>query len=128
MRSGEAFTDAQVREISNAVTQASEDTGLYFSVFVGGVDGDIGSYAERLHAGLGADAPRAVLICISPGDRELRIVTGEQSSRRLVDQSCALAAMAMTASFHGGELVGGIVAGVRLMAQTAGRVRASQAG
>lgn len=124
MPSGEPFTNAQVREISHAVSQASEDTGLYFSVYVGSVEGDIAGYAARLHAALGPDAPRGVLVCVSPGDREMRIVTGEESGRRLVDPACGLAAMSMTSSFHGGDLVGGIVSGVRLMAETAGRVRA----
>lgn len=126
MPSGEAFTDAQVRDVSQAVTAASRDTGLHFSLFVGPVDRPIRTYAERLHAALGDQASDAVLICVSPGDRELEIVTGTDSSRRLNDRNCALAGMSMAAQFAGGDLVGGIITGMRMMADTAGRVHLQQ--
>lgn len=126
MPSGDAFTDAQVREISQAVTAASRQTGLHFSVFVGPVDRPIRNYAERLHAGLGEQAPLAVLLCVSPGDREMEIVTGAESSRRLNDRNCALAGMSMAAAFAGGDLVGGLITGVRMLADTAGRVHAER--
>lgn len=126
MPSGDAFTDAQVREISQAVTAASRDTGLHFSVFVGEVDRPVRNYAERLHAALGDQAADGVLVCVSPGDRELEIVTGAGSGRRLNDQSCALAAMSIASQFAGGDLVGGIITGMRMMADTAGRVHLQQ--
>jgi uncharacterized membrane protein YgcG len=117
----EAFTDAQVREISRAAATASSETGLHYSVYVGGVDGDIRDHAERLHAALGPLATRAVLIVVAPGDRQLEIVTGSHSSRRLSDRACALAALSMTTSFSGGDLVGGIVTGLRMLSEGAGR-------
>jgi len=119
--SGEAFTDAQIREISRACATASQESGLHYSVFIGPVDGDIRDHAERLHAALGARASNGVLLLVAPGDRQLEIVTGKESSRRLSDRSCALAALSMTTSFSGGDLVGGIVTGVRMLAESAGR-------
>ena len=126
MLSGEPLTDHQVREISSALTDASHDTGLHFSVFLGPVERPIRDYAERLHAGLGDNARTGVLICVSPGDRQLEIVTGRESSRRLNDRNCALAGMSMASAFGGGDLVGGIVTGVRMLAETAGRVHVQQ--
>lgn len=120
-RRGEPFTDGQVREISRACSTASSETGLHYSVYVGGVDGDIRDHAERLHAALGAHAARAVLLVVAPGDRQLEIVTGKESSRRLSDRACALAALSMTTSFSGGDLTGGIVTGLRMLAEAAGR-------
>src|SRR5205823_6079156 len=93
--SGEPFTDGQVREISRACATAGAESGLHFSVYAGSVDGDVRDQAERLHAALGALAPRAVLVLVSPGDRQLEIVTGRDSSRRLSDRACALAALSM---------------------------------
>jgi len=124
--SGDGFTDAQVREMSQALSSASRDTGLHFSVFVGPVDRPIRTYAERLHAALGDSAPAGVLICVSPGDREMEIVTGAESGRRLNDRNCALAAMSMASTFSGGDLVGGVVTGLRMMADIAGRVHVEQ--
>jgi hypothetical protein len=61
-----------------------------------------------------------VLVLVSPGDRLLEVVTGETSSRRISDRACALAALSMTTSFAGGDLVGGIVTGIRMLAESAG--------
>jgi uncharacterized membrane protein YgcG len=119
--SGEAFTDGQVREISRACATASSETGLHFSVYIGPVEGEIRDHAERLHAALGALAPRAVLVLVAPGDRQLEIVTGKQSSRRLSDRACALTALSMTTSFAGGDLVGGVVTGMRMLSEASGR-------
>jgi uncharacterized membrane protein YgcG len=119
--SGEAFTDAQIREISRACTTATQESGLHYSVYVGPVEGDIRDHAERLHAALGARAAAGVLVLVAPGDRQLEIVTGKESSRRLSDRSCALAALSMTTAFSGGDLVGGIVTGVRMLSESAGR-------
>ena len=62
-----------------------------------------------------------MLLLVAPGDRQLEIVTGKESSRRLSDRSCALAALSMTTAFSGGDLVGGIVTGVRMLSESAGR-------
>jgi uncharacterized membrane protein YgcG len=118
---GEPFADGQVREISRACAQASAESGLHYSVFVGPVEGEIRDHAERLHAALGANASRGVLVLVAPGDRQLEIVTGKQSSRRLSDRACALAALSMTTAFSGGDLVGGIVTGLRMLSEAAGR-------
>jgi uncharacterized membrane protein YgcG len=119
--SGEAFTNEQFRSIERVVETATGETGLGFSVYIGGADGDIRDAAERLHASIGAGAGNAVLVMVSPGDRLLEIVTGAESARRLSDRACALAALSMTTSFAGGDLVGGIVTGVRMLAEAAGQ-------
>jgi uncharacterized membrane protein YgcG len=117
---GEAFTNGQVREISRACSTASAESGLHYSVFVGPVEGEIRDHAERLHAALGPLASRSVLVLVAPGDRQLEIVTGKESARRLSDRACALAALSMTTSFSGGDLVGGIVTGLRMLSEAAG--------
>jgi uncharacterized membrane protein YgcG len=119
--SGEAFSDAQVHEVSRACTTAGTETGLHFSVYVGPVEGDVRDHAERLHAALGQPATRGVLILVAPGDRQLEIVTGKEAARRLSDRSCALAALSMTTAFSGGDLIGGIVTGIRMLSESAGR-------
>ncbi len=121
MPSGEAFTNDQIRSIERVVETADTETGLTFSVYIGGATGDIRDEAERLHASFGATAGETVLVLVSPGDRLLEIVTGATSSRRVSDRACALAALSMTTSFAGGDLVGGIVTGVRMLAEAAGQ-------
>lgn len=121
MPSGEPFTNEQHRDIEHVIEIASAETGLHYSVYVGEVDGDIRDAAEAMHAGFGADGSDTVLVVVSPGDRLLEIVTGEAAGRRLTDRACALAALSMTTSFTGGDLAGGIVTGLRMLAEAAGR-------
>jgi uncharacterized membrane protein YgcG len=119
--SGDGFTNDQFRDIERVLESASSSTGLHFSVYIGQVDGDIRDAAEAKHAALGAQASDGVLIVVAPDDRLLEIVTGEGAARRLTDRACALAALSMTTAFAGGDLVGGIVTGVRMLADASGR-------
>lgn len=121
MPSGEGFTEAQIREISRATVTATGQTGLHFSVYVGAADGEIRSYAERLLAALGPQSERGVVLLVSPSDRQLEIVTGAIAARRITDRSCALAALSMTTAFTGGDLTGGVVTGLRMLSEAAGR-------
>lgn len=114
------FSPRQLSRLDEALTMASRETGIDFSVYVGALDEPTRQHAERLHAGLGAKAPNGVLLAVSPGQRVLHIVTGEQSSRRLPDRAAALAALSMRASFTLGDLVGGIVNGLRMLSDQAG--------
>jgi uncharacterized membrane protein YgcG len=60
-----------------------------------------------------------VLVAVSPGQRMLDIVTGEQAAKRLPDRSLALAALSMRASFSAGDLIGGLVNGLRMLSDQA---------
>jgi uncharacterized membrane protein YgcG len=115
---GEAFSERQVREISRTVEAVSAETGVRFSVFVGRPEEDPGEYAERLHKAL-PDPRHAALVMVAPNERRVEIVTGTEVRHRLTDRDCALAALSMTSSFSGGDLVGGIVTGLRMLADHA---------
>lgn len=123
------FSPRQMARIDEAITFSTRETGLTFSVYVGPLaETDAGGRPDkgrataeamftRLTAG-GVESP--VLVAVSPDQRVLQIVTGEFSSRRLPNRSCALAALGMRAAFAGGDLTGGIVTGLRMLADTAG--------
>ncbi|MDQ3053744.1 MAG: DUF5130 domain-containing protein [Actinomycetota bacterium] len=114
------FTLKQLERLDEALTMASRETGINFSVYVGRLSGDSRATAEGLHPGMGAKAANGVLLAVDPGQRLLEIVTGQQSVKRLPDRSCALAALSMTAAFGSGDLVGGIVNGLRMLSDQAG--------
>ncbi len=116
----QAFAANQVEEISRATRIAGTETGLRFSVFVGDAEEDTRTYAERLHAALGESAESSVLILVAPGRRRLEVVTGRLAAARLHDRACGLAALSMASSFAGGDLAGGVIAGVRMLADAAG--------
>jgi hypothetical protein len=115
------FSTRQLARIDEALTLSSRETGLTFSVYVGELAEPSRATAEGLFGKLATDVDGAVLVAVSPGQRKLHIVTGETSAPRLPNRACALAALGMRASFSSGDLAGGIVTGLRMLADAAGR-------
>jgi uncharacterized membrane protein YgcG len=114
------FSHSQLARLDEALTLSSRSTGLEFAIYLGDLGEDTRARAEELHASLGPRASEGVLIAVSPGQRKFEIVTGEEAFRRIPDRSCQLAAMSMVASFKEGELVDGIISGLRMLADAAG--------
>jgi hypothetical protein len=111
------FNTRQLARLDEALTLSSRETGLMFSVYVGDLKAPTRAHAEALFEKL---TDNSVLVAVSPGQRTLHIVTGPVSARRLPNRACALAALAMRASFANGDLTGGIVTGLRMLADSAG--------
>lgn len=109
------FTSRQLSRIDEALTFSSRESGLAFSVYVGALTAPTRAHAEALFEKLSGDA---VLIAISPAQRTVHVVTGPTSSKRLTNRSCALAAVSMRAAFASGDLVGGIVTGLRMLSDS----------
>jgi len=123
---GEGLLPAQQERIATAIDRSRADNGLDVSVVVGDLEiDDLSQFragAERLHAALGDDrSSTAVLIVVAPGQRRVEIVTGPGIRRRVPDRVTALAVLSMTTAFSGGDLAGGIVDGIRQIADAAGR-------
>jgi len=116
------FRQSQLSRIDEALTLASRETGLLFSVYVGPLGGEPRRAAEQLFGKLAARHPAPVLVAVSPAERQLEIVTGGDSARRIPNRLAGLAALAMRASFTSGDLTGGIVSGLRQLADAAGSV------
>jgi Domain of unknown function (DUF5130) len=117
------FSWQELARLDEALTMSSRETGLRFTLYIGDLGKRTRSRAEELHAASGADPSHSVLLALSPGQRVIEVVTGAGASRRLPDRACALAVLSMTTSFAGGDLVGGIVNGLRQMSDQAGRLR-----
>ncbi|HZE38551.1 MAG TPA: DUF5130 family protein [Stackebrandtia sp.] len=112
------FTVRQLLRIDEALNAADRMTGLTFSVYIGPLHEPTSGAARGLHDKL-ADPSESVLIAVSPQQRKLEIVTGENAAKRIPDRNAALAAMSMTASFGGGDLTRGVVDGLRQLADQA---------
>ncbi|GGS42262.1 MULTISPECIES: DUF5130 family protein [Actinokineospora] len=117
---GLPFSTVQLTRLDEALTLSSRSTGLLFSIYLGDLGPDTRDRAEELHAEIGAASAEAVLIAVSPGQRKVEIVTGAEAARRLPDRGCNLAVMAMVASFKEGDLTGGLVSALRMLADQAG--------
>ncbi|NIJ13320.1 putative membrane protein YgcG [Saccharomonospora amisosensis] len=114
------FSTRQLARLDEALTLASRETGLDFSIYLGELGDDSRAQAESLHTRLGDSADNAVLIAVSPGQRVIEVVTGTEAMYRLPDRGAKLAVMSMVASFKEGDLIGGLVSGLRMMADQAG--------
>ena len=130
---GDVFTAAQQRRIEKALATAVTETGLHWSVFVGDLAGGHRHTCERLHAAAGTRGPGpgpddTVLVVVSPGQRVVEIVTGEQARRRVTDRAASLAVLSMRTSFEGGDLAGGVLTGVRMLTEAAGVKRGAEVG
>lgn len=114
------FTTRQLLRLDDALRGADESTGLAFSVYVGELDQPVRGHAEKLHSQL-ADPDHSVLVAVSPSQRILEIVTGQEARRRVPDRQAKLAALSMAAAFGGGDLTGGLVSGLAQLATQAGK-------
>ncbi|MGH3517249.1 MAG: DUF5130 family protein [Haloechinothrix sp.] len=116
------FKPAQLARLDEALTLASRETGLDFSVYLGALGRDTRAGAERLFDTIGPRERESVLVAVSPGERVVEIVTGEVAAQRLSERGAKLAVMSMVASFKEGDLIGGLVSGLRMMTDQAGSV------
>ncbi|WP_353650997.1 DUF5130 family protein [Nakamurella sp. A5-74] len=113
--------DASQLNLLDEVIHAAElTTGLRFSVYLGDLGVDTRASADSLITALGAESPVAVVLAVSPGQRVVEIVTGEESARRISDRSARLAALSTIAAASEGDLIGALVNGVRTLADQAG--------
>ena len=114
------FSYAQLARLDEALTMSSRETGLRFTLYIGDLGAQTRSRAEEMHSQSGGHIAESVLVAVSPGQRVVEVVTGAAAARRIPDRACALAVLSMTGSFAAGDLVGGIVNGLRQMSDQAG--------
>ncbi|MCU1601327.1 MAG: hypothetical protein JWO22_2036 [Frankiales bacterium] len=115
---------AQQERIEHTVSLCRSQNGLDVSVLVGDLNTATEGFreaAETLHAALGERAHSAVLVVVAPGQRKVEVVTGPSARRRVPDRVAALAVLSMTSAFGGGDLAGGVIDGLRQMADAAGK-------
>jgi len=118
------FSFHELARLDEALTMSSRETGLRFTLYIGDLGPRTRTRAEELHEQSGGNLAESVLIAVSPGQRVVEVVTGAGAARRIPDRACALAVLSMTGSFAAGDLVGGIVNGLRQMSDQAGHPQA----
>ena len=118
------FSYSELARLDEALTMSSRETGLRFTLYIGDLGKQTRVTAEDMHSRSGSHPAESVLIAVSPGQRVVEVVTGSAAARRIPDRACALAVLSMTGSFAAGDLVGGIVNGLRQMSDQAGHPQA----
>jgi hypothetical protein len=114
------FSYRELARLDDALTMSSRETGLRFTLYIGDLGARTRMRAEELFEQSGGDLAESVLIAVSPGQKVVEVVTGAAAARRVPDRACALAVLSMTSSFGAGDLVGGIVNGLRQLSDQAG--------
>ena len=114
------FTTRQLLRLDEALRLADLHTGLTFSIYLGELEEPTRAAAEQLHARI-RHPERAVLLAVSPNQRKLEIVTGNEARKRISDRDAQLAGFSMAASFGGGDLAGGLLQGINVLATQAGK-------
>ena len=114
------FSYPELLRLDEALTMSSRETGLRFTLYIGDLGRQTRLRAEELHSLSGANPSESVLIAVSPGQKVVEVVTGAAAARRMPDRACALAVLSMTTTFANGDLVGGIVGGLRQLSDQAG--------
>jgi hypothetical protein len=114
------FSWHELARLDEALTMSSRETGLRFTLYIGDLGKRTRIRAEELFASSGHELANSVLLAVSPGQRVVEVVTGSGAARRIPDRACALAVLSMTNSFGAGDLVGGIVNGLRQLSDQAG--------
>jgi hypothetical protein len=113
------FTTPQLSRLDQALTLASRETGLLFAIYLGDLGEKPEVRAAELHASLDR-SPESVLVAVSPGQRVVEVITGSEAKLRLPDRGAKLAVMSMVASFKESDLLGGLLSGLRMLADQAG--------
>jgi uncharacterized membrane protein YgcG len=118
-RTAHPFSASQMARLDEALTLTTRETGLRFSVYLGDLGAAAAERAAELHDEL-AGAGEAVLLAVDPQQREVHVVTGPEARVRLPDRGAKLAIMSMVVSFKEGDLHGGLMSGLRMLADQAG--------
>jgi hypothetical protein len=116
------FSPMQLSRLDEALTLASRETGMMFSLYLGDLGDEPNARTRELHDQLDGSV-EAVLVAVSPGQRVVHVVTGAEARLRLPDRLAKLAVMSMVASFKEGDLLGGMLSGLRMLADQAGSRR-----
>lgn len=111
------ITDAQRKELQGVLERARTISGFAFALYVGPMPGGRASALDR-HSAL-RDPASTVLVALSPLERVLEIVTGENVAVDLDDRACQLAALSMTTALAAGQLVAGVREGIVMLAEHA---------
>ena len=115
MPGSEGFSVSQKFAIDKAIREAETRSRYEFSVYVGTIEGAPRTYAEHLHGKLSAPA-RSVLVAVDPSARLFEVVTGSDVRRDLDDAGVRLVAASMQSDFAAGDLVGGIIRALGMLA------------
>lgn len=121
--SSEVFTARDMRQLDDVLATAEYATGLRFAAYLGDLGGDPRAKAEEILDSLGDDAEYTALVAVSPAQRTVQILTGSEAALRISERGTRAAVLSVAASCADGDLLGGLINGVRILTDHAGQLK-----
>ncbi|GAA1215063.1 DUF5130 domain-containing protein [Mycolicibacterium poriferae] len=100
--------------LDNALKFGSRNAKARFAVYVGDLGEDTAATARELLARV-PTPDNAVLLAVSPNQKAIEVVYGAEVKGRGIEESAPLGVSAAAASFQEGNLIDGLISGIRVL-------------
>ena len=108
------FPNIDLVVLDNALKFGSRAAHARFAVYVGDLGADTAATAREILAQV-PTPDNAVLLAVSPDQKAIEVVYGSEVKGRGVEESAPLGVSAAAASFKEGNLIDGLISGVRVL-------------
>ena len=109
------FPTRELVVLDNALKYGSRAAKARFAVYIGDLGADTAATAREILAKV-PTPDNAVLLAVSPDQRAIEVVYGAQVKGRGIEEAAPLGVSAAAASFKEGNLIDGLISGVRVLA------------
>jgi uncharacterized protein DUF5130 len=100
--------------LDNALKFGSRAAKARFAVYIGDLGVDTAATAREILARV-PTPDNAVLLAVSPDQKAIEVVYGSQVRGRGIEESAPLGVSAAAASFKQGNLIDGLISGIRVL-------------
>lgn len=100
--------------LDNALKFGSRNAKARFAVYIGDLGEDTAATARELLARV-PTPDNAVLLAVSPNQKAIEVVYGAEVKGRGIEESAPLGVSAAAASFREGNLIDGLISGIRVL-------------
>ncbi|MEZ0338743.1 DUF5130 domain-containing protein [Mycobacterium sp. pV006] len=100
--------------LDNALKYGSRAAKARFAVYIGDLGADTAATAREILARV-PTPNNAVLLAVSPNQRAIEVVYGAEVKGRGIEEAAPLGVSAAAASFKEGNLIDGLISGVRVL-------------
>ncbi len=108
------FPTKELVILDNALKYGSRAAKARFAVYIGDLGADTAATAREILAKL-PTPDNAVLLAVSPDQKAIEVVYGSQVKGRGIEESAPLGVSAAAASLKEGNLIDGLISGVRVL-------------
>jgi len=100
--------------LDNALKYGSRAAKARFAVYIGDLGADTAATAREILAKV-PTPDNAVLLAVSPDQRAIEVVYGSEVRGRGIEEAAPLGVSAAAASFKEGNLIDGLISGIRVL-------------